>query len=151
MGHHPLPTGGKAGETLIAVSSVWAVVDRHTRAMVNNDDFGVTLEVLETGEEIRLPAAIRRLETAQSGSFTVPADYLDENGHMNNTFYYTVAEHCIGRDARRDGLREVMTEHTSEALCGEELALHWGEQDGLWYIVGENGTKCVFRMNLRYV
>ena len=139
-----------AGETLIAVSSVWAVVDRHTRAMVNNDDFGITLEALETGEEIRLPAAIRRLETTQSGSFTVPADYLDENGHMNNTFYYTVAEHCIGRDARRDGLREVMTEHTSEALCGEELALHWGEQDGLWYIVGENGAKCVFRMNLRY-
>ena len=61
-----------------------------------------------------------------------------------------MAEHCIGRDARRDGLREVMTEHTSEALCGEELALHWGEQDGLWYIVGENGAKCVFRMNLRY-
>ena len=139
-----------AGETLIAVSSVWAVVDRHTRAMVNNDDFGITLEARETGEEIRLPAAIRRLETTQSGSFTVPADYLDENGHMNNTFYYTVAEHCIGRDARRDGLREVMTEHTSEALCGEELALHWGEQDGLWYIVGENGAKCVFRMNLRY-
>lgn len=140
----------EAGETRIAVSSVWAVVDRHTRAMVNNDDFGVTLEALETGEEIRLPAAVRRLETAQSGRFTVPADYLDENGHMNNTFYYTVAEHCIGRDARRDSLREVMTEHTSEALCGEELALRWGERDGLWYIVGENGAKCVFRMNLRY-
>ena len=140
----------EAGATVIAASSVWAVVDRQTRAMVNNADFGVTLEALETGEEIRLPGAIRRFETAAESVFTVPADYLDENGHMNNTFYYTVAERCIGRDARRDGLRELMTEHLNEALGGEELTLRWGEQDGLWYILGENGGRPVFRMNLRY-
>ena len=41
------------GALLLAVSSVWAVVDRKTRSMVNNADFGVTLEAIETGEEIR--------------------------------------------------------------------------------------------------
>ena len=138
------------GATVIAVSSVWAVVDRRTRAMVSGEELGVTLEALETGEEIRLPGAVRRLETRESAVFTVPADYLDENGHMNNTRYYELAERCIGRDARRRGLREVLTEHLSEALCGEELSLRWGEQDGLWYILGEHGDKPVFRMNLRY-
>ena len=141
---------GAAGETVLAASSVWAVVDRQTRAMVNGDELGVTLPSLETGEEIRLPGAVRRFETTQSAAFTVPADYLDENGHMNNTFYYSVAEACIGRDARREGLREAATEHVSEALCGEELRLSWGAQDGLWYILGENGDRVVFRMNLRY-
>ncbi len=140
----------EAGETRLAASSVWAVVDRHTRAMVSNEDFGVTLEALETGEEIRLPGAVRRIETGKEDAFTVPAEFLDENGHMNNTFYYTVAERCIGRDARRDSLREVMTEHQSEALCGEVLTLRWGEQDRLWFIQGEHGSKAVFRMNLRY-
>ena len=139
-----------AGEIVIAASSVWAVVDRRTRAMVNGDELGVTLPSLETGEEIRLPGAVRRLETDGSAAFTVPADYLDENGHMNNTFYYTVAERCIGRDARLDGLREAATEHLSEALCGEALTLRWGERDGLWYILGEHGERTVFRMNLRY-
>ena len=139
-----------AGETVLAASSIWAVVDRRTRAMVSGEELGVTLPALETGEEIRLPGAVRRLETAQSAVFTVPADYLDENGHMNNTFYYTVAEACIGRDARRDGLREAATEHLSEALCGEALTLRWGELDGLWYILGEHAEKPVFRMNLRY-
>ena len=143
----------EAGETCVAASSVWAVVDRHTRAMVRSEELGgafARLEPLETGEEIRLPGAVRRLETAQSADFTVPADYLDENGHMNNPHYYTVAERCIGRDARRDGLREAATEHLSEALCGETLSLRWGEQDGLWYILGEHEGKPVFRMNLRY-
>ena len=141
---------GESGDTPIAVSAVWAVVDRQSRAMVSGEELGVTLEALETGEEIRLPGAVRRLATCESAAFTVPADYLDENGHMNNTRYYELAERCIGRDARRRGLREVLTEHLSEALCGEELSLRWGEQDGLWYILGEHGDKPVFRMNLRY-
>ena len=138
------------GETRLAASAYWAVVDRGTRAMVNGEAFGVTLEPVETGEELRLPGAIRRFETDRSAVFTVPPEYVDENGHMNNTFYYDVAERCVGRDARRDGLRAAATEHVSEALCGEELRLRWGERDGLWYVCGEHGERTVFRMNLEY-
>ena len=138
------------GGLLLAASSVWAVVDRHTRSMVNNEDFGVTLEALETGEEIRLPAAVKRLETTGSDRFVVPADYLDENGHMNNTHYYTVAERCIGRDARRDRLTEILTEHVNEALCGEAFSIRWGESEGLYFLLGEHEGRPVFRMNLRY-
>ena len=140
----------EAGEKLLAASSVWAVVDRQTRAMVNNEALGVHLDSLETGEEIRLPGAVKKLETPFSASFVVPAAYLDENRHMNNTRYYTVAEQCIARDARRDRLLAVATEHVSEALCGEELSLRWGEEDGLYYITGAFGDKTVFRMNLKY-
>ena len=138
------------GSTLIAACSVWAVVDRHTRTMVNNEEVGVTLDALETGEEIRLPGAIRRLETTESGTFVVPADYLDENEHMNNTHYYTVAETLIGRDARRDRLTAIATEHVSEALCGEELTIRWAESEGFYFILGEHEGKVVFRMNLQY-
>ena len=138
------------GQELLSASSVWAVVGRQSRAMVNNEEAGVHLDPLETGEEIRLPGAIKKLETTQERTFRVPAEYLDENGHMNNTFYYTVAEDCLGRDARRDKLREVHTEHVSEALCGEELQLRWAESEGLAYITGSFGDKAIFRMNLRY-
>ena len=138
------------GALRIAACAVWAVVDRHTRSMVNNEDYGITLEALETGEEIRLPGAIKKFETTRSGSFVVPPEYLDSNGHMNNTHYYTVAEQCIRRDARRDPLLSIATEHVSEALCGEELTIRWGEQDGLYFLIGEHEGKTVFRMNLQY-
>lgn len=138
------------GGALLAVSSVWAVVDRQSRAMVNNEALGVHLDPVETGAEIRLPGAIKKFETSGYGRFTVPASYLDSNGHMNNTYYYTEAERCIGRDARRDRLVAIATEHVSEALCGEEITLAWGETGGLYYITGENGDKTVFKMNLQY-
>ena len=140
-------TGGAAA----AISSVWAVVDRQTRAMVSGERLGVRLDALETGEEIRLPGPVRRLETPQFTVFTVPEAYLDSNGHMNNTFYYSVAEALIGRDARRDCITEIATEHISEALCGEELKLRWGEEGGLYCVIGETEDKTVFRMNLRYM
>ena len=140
---------GDAGAEL-RVSAVWAVVDRKTRSMVNGEDFGIHLDPSETGEEIRLPGAVKRLDTPNERDFTVPADYLDTNGHMNNTFYYAVAERCLGRDARQDAPGEILTEHQSEALCGETLHLRWGEENGLCYISGEHGDRPVFRMNLRY-
>lgn len=140
----------EAGETLLAASSVWAVVDRQSRAMVNNEELGVHIDPVETGEEIRLPGAVKKLETTQEKRFRVPAEYLDENGHMNNTFYYSVAEDCLGRDARRDRLLEIGTEHVSEALCGEELLLRWTESEGLGYVTGSFGDKPIFRMNLKY-
>lgn len=138
------------GEPLLAVSCVWVVVDRQTRTMVNNEEVRVHLDALVTGEEIRLPGAVKRLETTACADFVVPEEYLDSNGHMNNTFYYTVAERCIGRDSRLDTLREVLTEHASEALCGETLQIRWGEADGLYYLLGEHEDKTVFKMNLRY-
>lgn len=139
-----------AGEALLRASSVWAVVDRATRRMVSGEDFGVHLDALVTGEELALPGAVRRLPTEHEADFTVPAAYLDANGHMNNTFYYTVAEDCLGSAARRALLRELVTAHQSEALCGETLRLRWGEKDGLCYVTGEKDGKSVFKMNLRY-
>ncbi len=141
---------GSEDEVLLRVSSVWAVVDRETRRMVNGEERGVHLDPLLTGEEIPLPGAVKRFPTAQEADFTVPAAYLDTNGHMNNTFYYTVAERCIGRDARQTAPREIRTAHQNEALCGETLHLRWGEDKGLYYISGEHGDKLIFRMNLRY-
>ena len=58
------------GETLLAASSIWAVVDRQTRAMVNNEELGVHIDPLETGEEIRLPGAVKKLETTQERILT---------------------------------------------------------------------------------
>ncbi len=140
----------ETGETMLEVSSVWAVVDRKSRSMVNGEVLGVRLPVPEVAAAIRLPGSVKRIDTDGCRIFTVPESYLDSNGHMNNTYYYSVAEDCIGRDARDGTLRAAATEHVSEALCGEEMSLRWGEKDGLWYIVGEHGEKTVFRMNLLY-
>ena len=140
----------ETGEKLLAASSVWAVADRESRAMVNSEALGVTLEPAVTGEEIAFPRPVRLPELPESTVFTVPAAYLDANGHMNNTYYYTVAEDCIGRDARSGRLREVATEHVSEALCGETMTLYWGRDGDVYSLCGKSDGKTVFNMRLHY-
>ena len=129
---------------------IWAVVDRSSRKMVNPDEHGVTLEALVTGLEQPLPRPLRRQDTTESGTFTVPPEYLDSNGHMNNTRYFDLAEQCIGRSAGSHGLVQVNTEHLSEALCGETLQLHWSREGEKYYISGETGDTAIFRMLLQY-
>ena len=135
------------GNCLISGSSVWTVVDRETRKMVNPEEHGVILEALVTGLEERRPPAPARLETRQSREYTVTADVLDANGHMNNTRYYDLAEGCIGR--RGDAPRRIVTEHQSEIRLHESMRVSWGREGERYYIEGSNESP-VFRMELDY-
>ena len=139
-----------AGTLLLEGCGIWAVADRTTRKMVNPGEHGVMLENLVTGLECPMPRPLRRQDTEKSRTFTVPAEYLDSNGHMNNTRYYDLAEQCIGRSAPLHGLRAVRTEHLAEALCGEEMQLNWAQVGTNFYISGQNGETTIFRMLLEY-
>ena len=138
------------GALLLSGSSLWAVVDRQSRQMVAPHERGVEIEPLETGLEEKLPATIRRPVTDRETVFTVPAEYLDGNGHMNNTRYFDLAESCTGFSAARQGLREVTAEYLNEALCGEQIRVRWGVEDGCCTLVGESDGGHVFRMKLQY-
>ena len=139
-----------AGEIILSGSCLWAVVDRESRQMVSPHERGVDIEPLTTGLEARLPAAIRRPVTDRECGFTVPPEYLDTNGHMNNTRYFDLAEQCTGLRAAERGLREVTAEYLNEALCGEQLRVLWGVDGGSCTVVGESEAGHVFRMRLEY-
>ena len=136
-----------AGECIASGSSVWTVVDRETRKMVNPDEHGVILEALSTGLEERRPPAPARLPTEAFEDYSVTAGVLDTNGHMNNTRYYDLAERCIGREGGRP--RRIVTEHQSEIREGERMRVSWGREGERYYIEGANELP-VFRMELDY-
>ena len=69
---------------------------------------------------------------------------------MNNTRYFDLAEQCTGFCAARRGLREVTAEYLNEALCGEQIRVHWGVEDSTCTVVGESDAGHVFRMKLAY-
>ena len=140
-----------AGEKILTGSCLWAVVDRESRQMVIPHERGVDIEPLVTGEEARLPVTIRRPVTDRETSFTVPASYLDTNGHMNNTRYFDLAEQCAGVSARQRGLREVSVEYLNEALCGESMAVRWGMDGDRCTVIGEAADGHVFRMQMLYL
>ena len=139
-----------ADQVILNGSSLWAVVDRDTRQMAAPHERGVDIEPLTTGWEIPLPGTIRRPVTDRETRFTVPEEYLDGNGHMNNTRYFDLAEQTTGFCAARQGLREVTAEYLNEALCGEQMRVAWGVEGSSCTVVGEADGGHVFRMKLNY-
>ncbi len=139
-----------AGESVLSGSALWAVVDRETRQMVVPHERGVDIEPLQTGLEERLPGTIRRPVTERETRFTVPEEYLDTNGHMNNTRYFDLAEACLGVSAAERGLRCVTAEYLNEALCGDEIRVLWGMDGPRCTVVGEGKAGHIFRMLLEY-
>ena len=138
-----------AGEVLVRASAMWMLVDSETRKLVNPESYGVVIDGVRTGEEIRMPSAPVRLETTETRPFRVPYSYVDLNGHMNNTRYFDLAEDCIPASLEGRDLRLIQTEYVSEARCGAELTVRWGCRDGAYFLLGE-AEKPVFRMRLEY-
>ncbi len=138
-----------AGEHLLSASALWSLVDEKTRKVVFPERYGVEIEGVETGEEIALPSAPRRMDCTKSRPFTVPYSYVDLNGHMNNTRYFDLAEDCIPAAAEGRALRGIRTEYVSEARFGENFTVSWGEENGEYFITGE-GERPFFRMRLVY-
>ena len=136
-----------AGECIASGSSVWTVVDRETRKMVNPEEHGVILEALVTGLEERRPPAPARLPAEDFADYIVPEEVLDTNGHMNNTRYYDLAERCIGREGGHP--RRIVTEHQSEIRAGQSMRICWGREGERYFIEGANDYP-VFRMELDY-
>ncbi|MBR5094931.1 MAG: hypothetical protein IK095_07540 [Oscillospiraceae bacterium] len=135
------------GQLLIAGCAIWSVVDRQTRKMAIPAERGVTIEPLTTGLESRRPAAPGKLPETERAATTVSAAVLDENGHMNNTRYYDLAERLLGTTGRP--LRSAVTEYVSEAREGDLLQLSWGREGGRCCLSGRVDSPA-FRMELVY-
>lgn len=138
------------GRPLGRAAGAWALVDRETRAMVDwtgrIDDFQPEV----TGLEPPRPAAPEKLAAQSSRIFTVPEDWLDINGHMNNTRYFDLARTCIAPDADGLVLQNVRAAFLSEALVGDALKVSWARRDKLWSFSGTKNDAPCFQLSLEY-
>lgn len=135
------------GELLLDGCAIWSVVDRENRKMVTPGAYGIEIEPLVTGLESRRPGAPVRLPATESAVYTVPHEVLDENGHMNNTRYYDLAEDLFGTRGRP--LKAALVEYVSEAREGDALRLAWGREGDLFALEGQVDGPA-FRMALEY-
>ncbi len=139
------------GLSLGRAAGSWALVDRETRAMVDWTGRLDAFETEVTGLEPPRPAAPEKLEPQFSRVFTVPASWLDMNGHMNNTRYFDLAQTCIAPEADGLVLKTVRAAFLSEALAGDALTVSWARRDNLWSFSGVKNDAHCFRLSLEFV
>ncbi len=137
------------GEMLLKASALWCLVDQQSRKMVFPEKYGVEIEGIQTGEEIALPATVRRQDCVEERRFRVPYSYVDLNGHMNNTRYFDLAEDTIPAAQEGKRLKDIRMEYTAEVRLGEELLLRWSREGERCYLEGGTEHPC-FKMQLEY-
>ena len=137
------------GNALIEASSLWALMDADTRKAVFPEQCGIAVPGMITGYESPLPRPPQSPATDETAIFTVPYSYVDQNGHMNNTRDFDLAEDSVGAAAAGKLLRGVSVEYQNEARLSQTLHLRWSGEDGSVYLCGET-DRPVFRMRLEY-
>ena len=137
------------GKVLLEASSLWVLIDEKTRGIVFPEAHDIYIKEIVTGNELSLPGRLRKAETDERTSFTVPYSCIDLNGHMNNARYYDLALDLMPEELRRLRIRELIAEHIGEAQLGDVLSVGCAASDHSFYICGEKG-KPVFRMKFQF-
>ena len=111
-----------AGETIIRVESIWAIMDVESRTMLRGEERGIEMEGVEDG---RLRPQ-RRLAMPEGGEvffLTPTAEQIDGNGHMNNAAYFDAVEPMLPAEfkGKHPGLICVDYEHEIPAGCSAEV------------------------------
>ncbi len=135
------------GDIIIEASSLWGLMDAHTRRLTFPEEYGVELPDMSDGTSIPLPARIRAQEAPVVHSFSVPYSYVDLNGHMNNARYFDLVTDVAAGTLEKKNIREIFMEYTAEAHYQETLKLRFLEDKRSLYFSGET-ERPVFRMRL---
>ena len=137
------------GEIIAESAALWTLVDVNSRRMIKPENYGVDFPGMATGREKANPKSPEKLIQDREYEFVVPEEYLDGNGHMNNTRYYRMAEECIKAQIEGKELTAATTEFASEALLGDKLKISVGQDGNRFYVSGETDAP-IFKMMLEY-
>lgn len=137
------------GNIMLEGSCLWTLIDADTRKMVFADRYGIEIPGDSSKQSIDLPEPIRRMETDQKRSFTVPFSYCDLNGHMNNTKYFDLAEDTIRAIAGGKKLSSITTEYASEVRYQQTMEISWKEDHTFCYLSGDTDKNC-FRIQMTF-
>ncbi len=127
-------TLSRDGRVLVEAASVWAIVGVNDKKLYRADEIGVSYA---SDEELPLMSDMRfRMpkddEMAHVGERTVAYEYVDRNGHMNNTYYADILCGFIP-DMRGVRVSDLMINFRSEAPLGETLRVTMKQDGDVYY------------------
>lgn len=140
------------GETAIAATSSWVVIDERTRKLVRPEELQHLLQVEQTDHAIAEPAAklILPKEMETAGEHTVTSSEIDINGHTNNARYMAWAIDCLPPDEAVRPVKAFCINFNKETIEGNLVQLHRLRTSDGWYVEGRLDGKSCFAVQLEY-
>lgn len=134
-----------AGETAIAATSSWVVIDERTRRFVRPEDLQQIMQVEQPNHAIAEPAPkiILPKEMELVGEHIVTDNEIDINSHTNNAYYVVWATNCLPTEETAKPLKDLYINFNKETLEGESVQLYRLRSGNTWHVEGcSNGKAC---------
>ena len=142
----------EAGETVIAATSSWVVIDESSRRMVKPEELLQLVKVEQPDHAIVEPAPkiILPKEMKPAGEHTVSSTEIDINGHTNNAYYVVWAIGCLPTEATLRPVKDLYVNFSKETTDSECVQLYRHHSDNVWVVEGRLDGKPCFSVKLCY-
>ena len=140
-----------AGETAVAATSSWVVIDERSRRMVKPEELLQLMQVEQPEHAIVEPAPkiILPKEMEPAGEHTVSSTEIDINGHTNNACYVVWAIGCLPTETPLQPVKELFVNFHKETTEGERVQLFRHYSDNIWHVEGRLDGKPCFSVKLQ--
>lgn len=140
-------------ETVVEATNEYFCADLQTRRVIRpdvylNSNFKMNQSFVPGNPQpkrIVLPA-----EMTPAGERTVYESFVDNNGHMNNSWYCDFAVDALPEEVRCRPVKTLFTNYVHEAMPGSTLALFTAQQGNTAFVRGDLGEEQSFSVELEY-
>ena len=122
------------GETLIKGASLWVVIDPVSRKLAIGDDLYPQGEYCTDRPFADRGKRLRDFEGTPAYTVVPGEEYIDRNGHVNNTHYAAFAAKALGDPTPC----AFQIDYAHEVLCGQPLHLFTATEEGALLAKGCN-------------
>lgn len=136
-----------AGTVLADCVSVYALIDTVNHTLQRPSVLDSIAVIPDLGVSNACPDPARRLPemtTVPAGDLVVPAEWIDWNGHMNNTYYAEILQHYLPETHKTRSITGFQLHFAHELLQGETMQVCVGAQDGTALVKGMRGQDVCF-------
>lgn len=144
----------REGETAVACTSSWVVINEETRRMVRPEDLSHLMAVDEVDDaiaemapKIQLP---KDVAAEPVGTHTVVFSDIDLIGHTNNVRYVVWAMDCLPYEEAVRPMKDLYVNFNKETKQGDAVELFRVHDGDAWYVEGRVDGKACFVVKMVY-
>jgi len=140
------------GNMIITVACHWCILDIINREILFDSDITKGAPLISKDEwGKRIEMRVNFPELVNKKVLKVTSEYIDANGHMNNSYYLKWAESIQEEAGLKDReAKYFWIEYAKELLLGEEAEISWTRDGDDIYIAGTSKDEKSFSIKLGY-
>ena len=145
-------TTDEKGKVLAESVSVYALIDTESRRVLRPRELDPLGSIPSRALSNGCPDPLRAADVETpvlAGTYTVPTDRIDWNGHLNNVYYADILQEHLPAVYKNASIGGFSLRYVREVREGETLTLRCGEGDGCACVRGFRGEELCFEGTVR--